>query len=251
MKNIIKISSRFVFAAAMVPFCVSGLELTGEEQVLAFWKMDQTVKQGSQILVRDELDGVKRREMPLELSGKVISSDLPPVTLGVPKLTSGKAGVSGEALSFDKSYAFARNIWQGYESIILDFWMKVPVLPKTSGAPVIYLLRTGSWDLTILAKNELQWAARNSAGGSVGYVRKDLSGLENKWIHVIAAFEADKTMTLKVDDEEYTSVAKDMWWIRKNDGIQFGFLTGRTVDRSFVGFIDEMKVSLPVKAAKP
>ena len=225
-----------------------GVQVAAEPSgALAFWRMDNIVKRGSEIFVSDDIEGKSRRTFNLELDVQPVSSDSPSVKLGIPELTSGNGGAAGEALVFNQDFAYVRNIWQGYNSVVIDFWMKIPELPKTSGAPVVYLFHTGAWDLTILSNNQLQWAARRSDGTSVGYLRQDLSGLENEWIHVIATFEADLTMRLMVNETSLSMLAKEMWWLRNNDNIQIGYMTGTPVNRAFAGMLDEVKIAFPPK----
>ena len=244
----------YVKTSCILFFCIIGFLMQSftvcaasdkDDSVIAFWEMDKAVKRGSSINIPDS-SGAKK-EYPLELNTTVMSSDSPAVKMSSPELTSGGKGVTGEALVFDKSYAIVRDIWQGYDSVVLDFWMNIRDLPKSRGVPVIYLLRTGTWDLTFTSNNELQWTARNSAGSAVGYLRQSVAEFENEWIHVIAMFDADLTMRLIVNGNGVSTIAKDMWWIRKNDSIQIGYLTGREADRSFSGMLDNIKVIIPAK----
>jgi len=224
-----------------------GVQVTQFSSKIAFWGMEQTIERSG----RGELveDGEPGSRNSLELVSGEMSSD--GIELNQPVLSAPGDGVSGRALLFDRSYAVARNAWHGYDAVRIEFWMKAGELPSERGVPVIYLMRTGAWDLTITADDQLQWTARDSDGRSVGFLRQSLSGRRNEWAHVIATFEPDLTMRLWVDGKMVATMASQSWWNRTGDSIQVGYLTGRPVDRAFSGWMDDIRITRPSLQVHP
>ncbi len=229
----------------ILPICICFISygLT-HSQTIGFWRMDSTYEQDENIYVSDFTQGELRDKYDMLLTTGYSYNG---TDLNSPTLTTGGLGVSGEALIFNESYALIRDIWRGYDSVIIDFWMNISELPSTSGAAISYIFRTGVWDLVIDSSDRLQWTARNSSGGSVGFVRQSLGGMENQWVHVVATFNSDISMSLSVNDVTQTTIASEMWWLRPSDHIQVGYLTGRGVDRAFKGMMDDIKISLLLK----
>lgn len=235
MRKMMSVVVAMMLGLLVVP--VSGAVLVDDAQTIGLWHMDSTYADNDQVFVPDDNSVTGRTAFDLELTAEWSG-------LGDPALTTGNGGKYGEALVFDTDYALVRDVWNAYDSVVLDFWMNVDELPTTSGASVSYLFRTGPWDLVINGDNKMQWTVRNSGGSGVGYLRQDLSGLEDQWIHVVATFSPDLSMSLSVNDSTVETTASAMWWLRPDDDLQVGYLTGKPSNRAFKGMLDEVKISV-------
>ncbi len=209
-------------------------------QTIGYWDMDSIVLQGDQVFVYDNLQGSSRPSYNLELTAG--SPDR-----GTPTLTNGGSGVSGEALNFiSNDYALVRDIWDGYDSVTINTWLNIAQMPTDPGGTTAMLLRTGAWDLQLAnysGHSRIQFAARNSSGSAVGYVRSQiLTELKDEWINVIAVFNPDLTMSITVDDVTVNGAASQMWWLREDDHMWVG--NRSTGGLSFVGMMDDLKVSV-------
>jgi len=202
---------------------------------IAHWKMEEVVEIADNALIKNEAENRNVHLVDLEVTALVAG-------LGHPRLTTKEQGSFGRALFFDQAYAAAQGIWDGYDSIEIDVWIKLDQLPSETGNNM-YLMETDAWHLLILADgNRLEWRVNHEDGGN-RIRRIGLGDCKNRWIHVVASLR-DGVSSLTVDGQT-TSASSAPMRIVRNATLHLGHRPGKPAERAFRGMMDEIKISIP------
>jgi hypothetical protein len=207
--------------------------LSDDSNTVALWHMDSSVS--DEVLDDDSVN-----------AGRDNNLDIAYTYHNDPIISTGGLGLSGEALVFDGDDMAAADGWlSSYDSVKIEFWVYIENLPDSaspeSGTNYI-MAANGCWDMYLASTNKLYWRVYGpSSAIMVGSLDVTLS--EDTWYHITAEYQADKSMSLQLDDNAaQTTTATDTMW-QRTVNIQVGGRSYKPIERGFDGRLEDVKIS--------
>jgi hypothetical protein len=215
------------------------LALTDDRATSALWHMENVITAGSDFYIPDDDSVMTGRNNDLLLGAFSGSTD--------PTLISSGFDGAGKALYFNGLTDSASAVWNGADSIQIEFWIKPDI--KTSPYPaqaLFYLSGSLGADEVRLEGTYTDLSGGNTRiklyhQGSQGNNWRPIK-YDGQWHHVVISLDPNEAV-LTLDDVTTTTAIPTKPFQLRSTNIYAGSTSSNS--RLYAGLMDEVKISIP------